>query len=111
MGELEDNEGKGNWLGKELGEWELVEELTKFIAYCCWESNIKEATVARKLMAVNVYHEQLRGLSLPLQHFRIQAVKKGIRRAEAEAGNQARVKRLLTWEMIRVMEESIGECG
>ena len=96
---------------KELGEWELVEELTGFMAYCCAERKNMEATVAGKLMAVNLYHEQWRGLSLPLQHFRIQAVKKGVRRAYAEAGNQARVRRPLTWEMTRVMEESIGAWG
>ena len=62
-------------------------------------------------MAVNFYHEQWGGLSLPLQHFRIQAAKKGIRRAHAEARDQTRVKRPLTWEMIRVMEESIGAWG
>ena len=50
--------GKGNWLGKELDEWELVEELTEFMAYCCAGRKNKEATVAGKLMAVNFYHEQ-----------------------------------------------------
>ena len=84
--------GKGNWLGKEQGEWELVEELTEFMAYCCAERKNKEATVAGKLLAVNVYHEQWGVLSLPLQPVRIQAVKKGNRRAHAEAGNQARGK-------------------
>ena len=103
--------GKDNCLGKELGEWELVEELTEFIAYCCAEGRNKEATVAGKLMAVNFYHEQWGGLTLPLQHFRIQAVKKRIRRAHAEAGNQARVKGPLKWEMIRVMEKSIVAWG
>ena len=67
--------GKGKWLGKELGEWELVKELTEFMAYCGAARKNKEATVARKLMGVNFYHEQWGGLSLP-QHFRIQAVKK-----------------------------------
>ena len=84
--------GKGNWLGNELGEWGLVEELTEFMAYCCAEGKNKEATVAGKLMAVNVYHEQWGGLSLPLQPVRNQAVKKGNRRAHAEPGNQARGK-------------------
>ena len=84
--------GKGNWLEKELGEWELMEELTEFMAYCCVEKKSKEATVAGKLIAVNVYHEQWGGLPLPLQHFGIQAVNKRDRRVHAEAGNQARGK-------------------
>ena len=101
--------GKGNSLEREFDEWKLVEELKVFRAHCCAKWKSKEATVAGKLMAV--FHEQWVGLSLPLQHFSVQAVKKGIRRAHAEAGNQARVRRPLTWEMIRVMEESIGAWG
>ena len=38
-------------------------------------------------------------------------MKKGTRRAHAEGGNQARVRRPLTWEMIRVREESISSWG
>ena len=40
---------------------------------------------------------------------KIVAVRKGIKRAHVEAGNQTRVRRPLTREMIRVREESIGE--
>ena len=109
--ELEDDEGEGNWSGKELGEWELVEELTEFMAYCCPERKNKEATVAGKLMVVTFYHEQWGGAVSAAAALQIQAVKKGIRRAHAKAGNQARVRRPLTWEMIRVMEEIVGECG
>ena len=58
---------------------------------------------------MNLYHEQWVGLPLPLQHFRIKAVRNGIKRAHVEAGNQTRVRRPLTWEMITVMEECIGE--
>ena len=103
VGELEGHERERNWLGKDMGEWEL--------AYCSEGRKNKEATVAGKLMVVNFYHEQWEGLSLPLQHFRIKAVEKEIKRAHAGARNLARVKKSLTWEMIRVMEESIGEWG
>ena len=65
--------------------------------------------MAGKLVAVNLYHEQWVGVSLPLQHFRIKAVKKGIKRAHVEAGNQTWARRPLAWEMIKVMEESIVE--
>ena len=94
-----------------MNEWELVEELTEFMAYCCAERKNEEATVAGKLITVNFYHEQWVGLSSPLQHVRIKAVKNGIKRAQVEARNQTRVSRPLTWEMIRVMEETIGEWG
>ena len=63
--------GKGNRLGKKLDKWELVDELTEFMAYCCAERKNMEATVAWNLMAVNVYQEHWGGLSLPLHHFRI----------------------------------------
>ena len=96
-------------MGKELDEWELVEELTEFMAYCCAERKSTKATVAGKLMAVNVYHEHWGQLSPPLQHFRIKAEKKSIRRAHEESGNKARERRPLTCEMIRVMEENIDE--
>ena len=38
-------------------------------------------------------------------------MKNGIKRADAGAGNQVWVRRPLTWKVIRVMEESIGESG
>ena len=43
---------KGIWLGGEMNEWEQVEELAEFMAYCCAERKNKEATVAGKLVAV-----------------------------------------------------------
>ena len=108
MGELE-----GYAVERELVEGgdERVgtDELTEFMSYYCAEWNNKDATVAGKLIPVNFYHEQRVGVSLPVQQSRIKAVKKGIKRAHVEAGNQTRVRRPLTWETIRVMEESIGE--
>ena len=86
----------GNRLGEDLREWELVEELTECMAYSCAERKNKEAIVAGKLMAVYSYHEQWGKLYLPLQNFRIHAVKKGIRTAHSEEGNQTRVTRPLT---------------
>ena len=76
--------GNFNWLGEEMNEWELVYELTKFMAYYCAERKNKEATVARKLIAATFFHEQLVGLSLPWQHFRIKAVKKGTKGSHVE---------------------------
>ena len=81
MGELEGSAGKGNWLRGDMSEVELVKELliAEFTAYCCTERKNKEATVVGKMVALNVYHEQWVRLSLPLQHFRIQAVRMGIK--------------------------------
>ena len=102
---------KGDCLGGDMNEWELVEELAEFMAYSCAERKNKEAVVAGKLVAVNVYREQWVGLSLPMQHVRMKAARKGIKRAHVEAGNQTRVRRARMWEVIRVMEESIAEWG
>ena len=44
--------------GREMNEWEMAEELTDFMAYCCAERKNKESTVAGKLVAANLYHEQ-----------------------------------------------------
>ena len=41
----------------------------------------------------------------------IKAVNRGIKRAHVEVGNQTRVKRPLTWKMIRVVEESLADWG
>ena len=37
-----------------------------------------------QLVAVNFFHEQWMGKTLPLKHFRIRAVKEGIKRAHVE---------------------------
>ena len=83
-------------MGNEMDEWELVDELAECMAYCCAERENKEASVAWKSMVVKFYHEQWGRLPLPLQQFRVKAVKKGIKMAHAEVGNQARVRRPLT---------------
>ena len=83
------------------------------MAYCCAERENKEAVAAGELMAVNLYHEQWGVLLLmPLQRYRIEEVKKGMKRARVASGGQSTVvRRPPTWEIISVMEESIGECG
>ena len=70
-----------------------------------------ESTVAGKLVAVNFFHEQWMGKTLPLNHFRIKAVKEGIKRAHVEGGTQQRMRRPLSWEMLKGMEEAAKEWG
>ena len=88
--------GKINSLGGEMNEWEIEEELAEFMAHCCAEKKNRESTVAGKLVAVNVDHEQGGAFSSPLHHSRIKVVEKGIKKAHVEAGNQRRVRRALT---------------
>ena len=101
--------GKGDWLMGEMNNWKLVDERTEFMACCCADRENKEAIVAGKLMAANAYHEQWIALSKRPQHVRIKSVIKGIKRVCVEAGNQVRVTKPLTWEVIRVVEESLGD--
>ena len=81
---------KSCWLDARMSEAELVEELVEFMAYCCAVRGNKETTVAGKMVAVNFSHEQWVGLSLPLNHFRIKAVREGIKRAHVDGGTQQR---------------------
>ena len=57
-----------------------------------------------KLQVVNLYHEQWLGMTLPWEHFRVQAAKKSIQRAHVGTGGWPRVRRPLTWELIPVLE-------
>ena len=59
-----------------MNEWEPVEDLTEIMVYGSVERTNMEATVARKLVAVNAYRQQWVGLSLPLQRFRTKAGRK-----------------------------------
>ena len=49
----------------------------------------KEATVVGKLVAVNFYHEQWVGLSLPISHVRVKAVWQGIKRAHTRGARES----------------------
>ena len=53
-----------------------MDEPAEHMAYCCAARGNRESTVAGKLVAVNFFHEQWMGKSLPLNHFRIKAVRK-----------------------------------
>ena len=103
--------GKGIWLDAERGEAGMVEELLRYMAFCCAVKRNKEATVAGKLVAVNFYHEQWVGLSLPISHVRVKAVRQGIKRAHVESGSQQRVRRPLTSGMLAGMEGGSKSAG
>ena len=100
--------GKGCWLQKGMGEVGLVAGLAEFMGYCCPEKGNKETTITGKLVAINFYHEQFVGLSLPLGSPLIKSVKQGIKRARIEKGTQLRVRKPLTWGILRT-DENAGE--
>ena len=51
------------------------------------------------------------GTPLPLNYFRIKGIKEGIKRAHVEEGTQQRMRRPLSWEMLKEMEEAAKEWG
>ena len=67
--------GKECWLQKYTGEMELVEALAEFMGCCCAEKGNKESTGVGKLVAINFYHEQFVGLSMPLGNPLIRSVR------------------------------------
>ena len=67
---------KGCWLETTASKIEVVDELAEYMAYCCVARGNREKTRVGKLVAVNFFHEQWVGRSLPLDHFRVKAVKK-----------------------------------
>lgn len=58
----------------------------------------REATLAGKLLGVNVFHEKWVGRILLSNHFRIKGVEEGINRAHAVGGAQQRGRRPLSSE-------------
>jgi len=103
--------GKECWLRKDMGEMELVEELAEFMGFCCAGKGNKESTIVGKLVAINFYHEQFVGLSVPLGNPFIRSVRQGIKRAHVEKGSQQRVRRPLTWGMLTGMQENVPSWG
>ena len=102
---------KGVWLDPETVEAEMVEELVQYMAFCFAVKRNKEATVAGKLVEVKFYREQWGGLSLPINHVRVRAVRQGIKRAHVESGSQQRLRRPLTRRMLAGMEAGSQEWG
>ena len=90
---------------------ELAAELAKFMGYCCADKGIKETTIAGKLVAIIIYHEQCVGLSMPLGNPLIRSVKQGIKRAHVEKCTQQRVRTPSTWGMLTRMQDSVPSCG
>lgn len=78
MEELDGWRGKDYWIEMTASGTEVVEELKKYRAYCCTVRGRRETPVSGKLVAVNVFHERRIAKSLPLDYFRIKAVKEGI---------------------------------
>ena len=77
----------------------------------CAEKGNTETTIAGKLVATNIYHEQFVGLSMPLGNLLIRSVRQGIKRAHVEKGTQQRVRRPFTSGMLTRMQERVLSWG
>ena len=71
----------------------------------------KESTIVGKLVAINFYHEQFLGLSVPMSNPLIRSVRQGIKRAHVGMGSQQKVRRPLMWRMLTEMQESVQAWG
>ena len=56
------------WRRKDIGEMELVGKSVDFMGYCCVGKGNEVSTIGGKLVAVNFYHEQFLGLSVPMKN-------------------------------------------
>ena len=95
--------GKASFMERSLGEVERAEELAAYMAYCASEKKNKETTIGSKLVAVNFYHMQYRGMKLPLDSPYIKGVRQGIKGKQVEAGTEQRIRRPMTWGMLTEM--------
>ena len=88
-----------------------MDDLAEYMTYCCAARGNGETMIAGNLVAGNFFHEQWVRRSLALDYLRIKAVKGGIKRAHVEGGTKQRVKKPLSWEMLKRMEEAAKEWG
>jgi len=102
---------KGNFIDPGLEEVEVAEELASFIGFCTDNLGNKESTVGGKLVGVSFYHQQYKGMKLPLGSPYLRGVMQGIRRKQAESGVEQRIRRPLTWGMIMEMQRDVGAEG
>ena len=72
-----------------MGEEELAAESTEFMGYCCAKQENEGLTIAGKLVAVQFYHEQFVGQSLPIGNSLIRFLNPGIKKAHEEKGTDA----------------------
>lgn len=84
-----------------------AEALAAFMAHCHEVLKHRADTVGAKLSAVSYFHKIEAGVELPISHFMLQAIKKGIRRRQGENnGNVRPVRRPLLWKDIESNKNS-----
>ena len=86
-------------------------ELTEYIAYACLSKSLQAATIESHLSAIKHFHRVTKGIELETVHPVVVHALKGVARCHAEAGTQSRLRRPLSWPMLRAGEKLIPRWG
>ena len=98
------------YLDLSQGEQAVAEEIAQFMAFCYFARQNKMATVAGKLVAVQYFHRRV-GVELPLKHFFVRQVRTGLARESTLHGRPSRVRRPISWEMLKHGIGTVSEWG
>ena len=101
MVKLREWRGKRCWFDSTACKLEVVDELTEYMAYCCVARGNWETTIVGKLVSSRW------GKLLPLDY----SGSRGIKTAHVKGSTHQRVKRTLSWEILRRMEGAVNEWG
>ena len=83
--------------------WQLFE----YVAYAFATKKLRSATVNSHLWAIEFFHRVSRGFELDTTHPDLTNVLEGATRSHADAGNQATVRRPVSWAMLLAGETLI----
>ena len=84
--------------------WHLFE----YVAYAFATKKLRSATIESHLSAIKFFHRISRGFELDTTHPVLGNALKGAARSHADAGNQATVRRPVSWEMLIAGEKLIS---
>ena len=92
--------------------------LFEYVAYAFDTEKMPSATIESHLSAIKYFHRISRGFELDTTHRVIASALKGAVRSHADVGNQATVRRLISWGMLLAGEAwfprgalGVGFCG
>jgi hypothetical protein len=98
------------YLDMELGEEAVAKEIAKYMAHLYFSRGNKPSTVEGKLVAVQHFHRRV-GIELPMKHFIVKSVKAGIARESALKGEPQRIRRPISWVMLKQGLSNVPEWG
>lgn len=87
------------------GAAEAAKEIAQFLAFLFFTRKNKMSSVAGKLASVQYFHRRV-GAELSLKHFCVQQVKSGLARESALHGGPSRIRRPVSWVMLK---QGIGD--